>query len=232
MSSSMSSQTFVAADTPWIHNPRPHYSYNFRHRLGMADSLKTINQELLQPKDWVSPTIPNWKKEFAKQPTIDILIIGAAPFNTLMQQASHAKSIEIFSILICDIEKVLASKSITDPAKKLLAKYHNFFNLFSRADSDILAPQRPYDHKILLIKDKTLPWGFLYNMSQDKLKVLKKYLEENLSKGLSRLVLLPPCLPYILFINQKVVYDIMLITGSWMPWLLRTNIFCHSSKRH
>ena len=58
-SCSTSSQTPVNANTPQSHNSCPCYFYNSRHRLNMADSLKTMNQELLQPKDWVSPTIPN-----------------------------------------------------------------------------------------------------------------------------------------------------------------------------
>ena len=93
---------------------------------------------------------------------------------------------EIFSILIRNIEKALAPKSTTDSAKKLLTEYHDFFNGFSQADSDILPPHRFYDHKIPLMEEKTLPWGPLYNMSQDELKILKKYLEDNLSKGFIR----------------------------------------------
>ena len=93
---------------------------------------------------------------------------------------------EIFSISIRDIEKALASKSTTDPAKKLPTEYHDFLNLFSQADSDILPPHHPYDHKIPLIKEKTPPWGLLYSISQDKIKVLKTYLEKNLNKGFIR----------------------------------------------
>ena len=96
---------------------------------------------------------------------MDILMIGAAPFNMLVQQASHAKNIKIFSILIRNIEKALAPKSTTDPAKKLPTEYHNFLNVFSQADSDILSPHRPYDYKIPLIEEKTLPWDPLYSMS-------------------------------------------------------------------
>ena len=33
------------------------------------------------------------------------------------------------------------------------------------------------------MEEKTPLWGSLYSMSQDKLKILKKYLEKNLSKG-------------------------------------------------
>ena len=90
---------------------------------------------------------------------------------------------KIFSISICDIEKVLAPKSTTDSAKKLLTKYHDFFNVLSQADSDILSTHHPYNYKIPLMEEKTPPWGFLYSMSQDKLKVLRKYLEEYLNKG-------------------------------------------------
>ena len=88
---------------------------------------------------------------------MDILIIGVAPFNTLVQQVFYAKNMKISSILIRNIEKFLALKSITDPAKKLLIEYHDFLNLFSWANSDILPPHRPYDHKILLMKEKTPP---------------------------------------------------------------------------
>ena len=64
---------------------------------------------------------------------------------------------EIFSTLICDIEKALASKSTTNPAKKLPTEYHNFLNIFFQADSDILLLHRPYNHNISLMEEKTPP---------------------------------------------------------------------------
>ena len=82
--SSPSSQTSVDADTPQIHNSCLCYSYNFRHCLNMADSLKTMNQELLQTKDWVSPTVPDSQEKFAELPIMDISMIGALPFNTFV----------------------------------------------------------------------------------------------------------------------------------------------------
>ena len=97
----------------------------------MADSFKTMNQEISQPKDWISPTVPDSKKKIAELPTMDILIIEAALFNTLVQQAYHTKTMEIFSISICNIEKALAPKSTTDPAKKLPTEYHDLLNVFS-----------------------------------------------------------------------------------------------------
>ena len=58
-------------------------------------------------------------------------MIWAALFNTLVQQTSHTKNIEIFSILIRDIENALAPKSTTNPVNKLPTKYHNFLDILS-----------------------------------------------------------------------------------------------------
>ena len=183
---STSSRIFVVANISWIHNSRPRYFYNSRHRLNMADCFKTMNQELLRPEDWVLLTVSNSQEKFAKLPTMDILMIRAAPFDTLMHQASYAKNMEISNISELNIEKALALKSTIDPAKKLSTKYHDFLNIFSWADSNILPTHRSYDHKIPLIKEKIPPWGLLYSMSQDELKVLKKYLGGNLNKGFIR----------------------------------------------
>ena len=46
MSSSTSSPTPIGANTPRSHNSCPRYSYNSYYRYDMADSLKTMNQEL------------------------------------------------------------------------------------------------------------------------------------------------------------------------------------------
>ena len=164
ISLSTSSQTLIGADTPQSHNSCFRYSYNSCHHLNIADSLKIMSQKLLRPKNWVSPTVLNVQKEFAKLPTIDISIIRAALFNTLVQQASHARNMEIFNISIRNIEKALAPKSNTNPAKKLPTEYHDFFDIFFRANSDILPPYRPYDHKIPLMEEKTPLWYLLYSM--------------------------------------------------------------------
>lgn len=185
-SSFTSRQISIGTDTPRSHNPRPRYFYNSRHHLNIADSIKTIKQELLRPEDWVPFTVLDLRKKFVELPIIDISMIGTVPFNTLVQQASHAKNMESFKISIYNIEKALAPRCTINLAKKLPTKYHDFLDVFSRANSDILPPYRPYDHKISLMEDKTPSSGLMYSISQDELKVSKKYLEENLSKGFIR----------------------------------------------
>ena len=58
--------------------------------------------------------------------------------------------------------------------------------MFSKKDSDRLPEYRSYDYTILLVEGKTLSFSALYSISQDELKVLRKYLDEHLSKGFIR----------------------------------------------
>ena len=85
--------------------------------------------------------------------------------------------------LLSNIKKALAPKQFLNPATKLPREYHEFLDVFSHQDSNRLLPNRAYDHEIILEEGKQPPFGPLYGMSQDKLKVLKTYLEENLAKG-------------------------------------------------
>lgn len=83
--SSSSSQTSIGADFPWTRSPQPSYFYSSSHRIDTKDNIRIMNQELSMPKDWVSPLVPvRLQKEPAGRPTMDILMIGATPFNLLM----------------------------------------------------------------------------------------------------------------------------------------------------
>ena len=104
---------------------------------------------------------------------------------------------KIFSISIRNIEKFLAPKSTTNSVKKLPTEYHDFLNVFFQANSNILLPYRSYNHKIPLLKEKTPPYGPLYSMSHDELKVLKKYLEENFNKRFIRASSFPAASPVL-----------------------------------
>ena len=90
---------------------------------------------------------------------------------------------KVFTILLRNIEKTLESKKHFDPAVKLPKEYHQFLDVFSRQEADMLPVHRSYDHKILLEDRKQLTFEALYIMSQDELKVLQKYLNDHLFKG-------------------------------------------------
>jgi hypothetical protein len=61
--------------------------------------------------------------------------------------------------------------------------YHEFLLVFDQQEADKFPFYREYNHKIEFLPDKLLPAGPLYNMLEDELLVLCKFLEKNLSKG-------------------------------------------------
>ena len=118
----------------------------------------------------------------ASPPAAQIRLIGAAPFALVAKQPG----VELFSATMRDIEKALAPKVRTDPAIVLPPEYHEFLSVFSQNEADKLPPHRPSDHRIELQPGKEPGYSPFYNMSQDELKVLKKFLDENLTKGFIR----------------------------------------------
>jgi hypothetical protein len=64
--------------------------------------------------------------------------------------------------------------------------YYEFLLVFDQQEANKLPLYREYNYKIEFLPGKLLPAGPLYNISEDKLLVLRKFLEENLSKGFIR----------------------------------------------
>jgi len=81
-----------------------------------------------------------------------------------------------------DIDKALKITPSVDSVTLLPLEYHDFLDVFSRELMNTLPERRSYNHKIQLQKSKTSTFEPLYDMSQDKLRVLKKYLKNNLIK--------------------------------------------------
>ncbi len=81
-----------------------------------------------------------------------------------------------------DIDKALKITSFVDFVTLLSLEYHDFLDVFSRELMNTLSERRFYDHKIQLQKSKTSIFEYLYDMSQDELRILKKYLKNNLIK--------------------------------------------------
>ena len=141
-------------------------------------------------------------------PPLDVKLIGAVPF---VRQARN-RNVEVFTARysdVCkallhkdplalqaassaDIAKALEDKPRPDPKSLLPPEFHEFLDVFSRQAADKLPPHRPYDHRIELQPGKEHGYGPLYSMSRDELRVLKKYLDDNLRKGFIR----PSSSPY------------------------------------
>ena len=70
--------------------------------------------------------------------------------------------------------------------KRLLPKeYHHFVPLFKKAVADVLPPHQQYDHKITLKEGFTPPFGLIYSLSIPELKVLREWLDENVTVTLA-----------------------------------------------
>ena len=137
---------------------------------------------------------------------LTIARIGAAPFQFLAKDPAN----EVFTVSLYDLDRGLATlprddekvdKDKIDPATLLPAQYHEFLDVFSRKDANILPPHRPYDYKIKLQPDTTPPSGPLYGMSREENEELRKYLKENLDKGFIRASQSPAASP-VLFVKS------------------------------
>ncbi|KAI0993243.1 hypothetical protein K3495_g14941, partial [Podosphaera aphanis] len=113
---------------------------------------------------------------------IDNRLAELAPKSTVVQE-SH---VEIAKFSAEDIRKALEPKEYIDPAVRLPQHYHQHIKAFDVKSAEILPPHRPCDHQVNLKPGTVPPSGPLYNMSVDELRVLRKWLDENLKKGFIR----------------------------------------------
>ncbi len=109
---------------------------------------------------------------------LKIYAIDSASFLRFARKKNH----DLFVIFMRNIDKALKITSFVDSVTLLLFEYHDFLDVFSCELTNILSERRLYDHKIQLQKSKTSIFESLYDMSQDELRILKKYLKNNLIK--------------------------------------------------
>jgi hypothetical protein len=124
---------------------------------------------------------------------LDICVIGAMPLVCLARWQDH----KIYTVTMKDVEKALHEKSHTYPKDKVPSDYWENLKVFSQQEADVLPKHCPYDHKIITKPSKEHGFGPLYGMSQDKLLVLQKYLEEHLAKRFISASLSPVLSPVI-----------------------------------
>jgi transposase InsO family protein len=107
----------------------------------------------------------------------------------------------MFSVTVEDIEAALQPLADRDPAEGLPPEFREFADVFSPKEAERLPPHRSYDHDIRVQEGKALPFGPLYPMSREELKVLKEWLEDNLRKGFIRPSSSPAASP-VLFVKK------------------------------
>ncbi len=134
-----------------------------------------------------------------KKESFSIRSINAALFKTLLNWSKKNQT-EVFALFMTDIDREITyntqcdlnvlnvssidetTQNLKDIKVKLSSEYHEFLDVFDRAQSNKLPSSRFYDHKIELISDSTPSRCRVYWMFSAKLLKVKKYLNENLSK--------------------------------------------------
>jgi hypothetical protein len=111
---------------------------------------------------------------------VNIAMIEASAFNMM----SKRKNVNLFSIILRNVEKHFEKHSKSNIVIKnvLSSEYHEFLDVFDKITFNILVSHRSYNHKIVLKKNAISDYTFLYKMFEKELKIVKKYLENNLKK--------------------------------------------------
>jgi hypothetical protein len=114
---------------------------------------------------------------------IEIHSIATASFNILFRQ----KNVEIFVVFMKNLKiqlKKQNNNTMTDFKSIMSFEYHDFLNVFFKEKANILSSHRKHDHRIELEKDheSSHEYASLYNLSEEKLLLIKKYLKKHLNK--------------------------------------------------
>ncbi len=114
---------------------------------------------------------------------IEIHSIAVASFNTLSRQ----KDVKIFAVFMKNLKiqlKKQDSSVVIDLKSVISFEYHDFLNVFFKKKADILSSHKKHDHRIELEKDheSNHEYASLYNLSEEELQLIKKYLKKHLNK--------------------------------------------------
>jgi hypothetical protein len=76
------------------------------------------------------------------------------------------------------------NNTMTDSKSIVSSEYHDFLNVFFKKRANILSSHRKHDHRIKLEKDHESEheYASLYNLSEEELLLIKKYLKKHLDK--------------------------------------------------
>jgi hypothetical protein len=106
-------------------------------------------------------------------------------------------------ISLYEINKALNQNKETNNILDIIPpEYHKFLLLFSEVEANKLLPHCPYDYQIPLKEGFTPLFGPIYAISRMELEALKKWLDENLSKGFIHASFSPAGTP-ILFVKNS-----------------------------
>src|SRR6266481_9152201 len=145
-----------------------------------------------------APTTPAWGES------------GKTPRLTLLTPAEFACMCKLENMPVFRLETVFPevtgrlAAATPDPSSldSILEQYHSFADMFSKVKASVLADHWPYNLKITLEDGTAPPLGLVYSLSQEELKALHKFIDENVAMGF----IIPSCSLHgapVLFIKKK-----------------------------
>jgi hypothetical protein len=143
-------------------------------------------------------------KGLTPEPRNKICAISAITFRHIINNANKCYGkVEQFALSLNEINTALQEPKDDKPDLKAIVphEYHKYLNIFEKVNADKLPPHRPCNHKIPLEDGFQPPFGPLYSLSCPELEKLKRWLDENLSKGFIHASSSPAAAP-ILFIKK------------------------------
>ena len=81
-------------------------------------------------------------------------------------------------------------------------KYLEYIDVFSKKRADLLPEHRRWDIEIKTSDDFKPQWKKAYNLSQEELRILKEYVDDNLAKGFIR-PSTSPCGAPVFYVPKK-----------------------------
>lgn len=131
-------------------------------------SVKQIKVSKAIPEVFLLPSLK--VKKLTK--LLKLAMISTALFQYLTKQ----KNVEIFALFIQNLEYQLnkIKKLVTNLAMKMPQCYHDFLDIFSKENSDKVAPHSKYDYKIKLLNSgKNHGQTALHSISKPQLEFVK-----------------------------------------------------------
>jgi hypothetical protein len=144
--------------------------------INRTEDLKTIKDFKLNLNEF---------KIFNSKEKKSLLVMNIAMIKTsIFNMMNKRKNVNLFFVILKDVEKHLKKHNKSNIVIKnvLSIEYHEFLNVFDKKAFNIFVSHRFYDHKIVLKKNVIFEYTSLYKMFEKELKIVKKYLENNLKK--------------------------------------------------
>jgi hypothetical protein len=133
-----------------------------------------------------------------------IYTISTTSFYGIINNANnHFGKVEQFTLSLYKLNTALAKEDNKKPDIHTIVppKYHDYFKIFEKANTDKFPLHYPSNNRILLMDGFKPPFGPLYSLFHPELEELKYWLDENLSKGFICTLSSPTTTP-ILFVKK------------------------------